>query len=60
MTQDTHPLLEEEMVINGKWVILDHIATGGKGEVYLDGSCQDLRLDLAPTSFAAVQISSTC
>lgn len=35
MTQDTHPLLEEEMVINGKWVILDHIATGGKGEVYL-------------------------
>ncbi|UJX40081.1 protein kinase [Desulfovibrio sp. JY] len=29
------PLLEEHTVINGKWEILGHIATGGKGEVYL-------------------------
>lgn len=29
------PLLEEKSVINGKWEILGHIATGGKGEVYL-------------------------
>ncbi|OLN30009.1 serine/threonine protein kinase [Desulfovibrio sp. DV] len=29
------PLLTEGAVINGKWTILDHIATGGKGEVYL-------------------------
>ncbi|MDO9633276.1 MAG: protein kinase, partial [Humidesulfovibrio sp.] len=28
-------LLEEKSVINGKWEILGHIATGGKGEVYL-------------------------
>ncbi len=29
------PLFEEGTVINDKWTILDHIATGGKGEVYL-------------------------
>ncbi|PKN08396.1 MAG: serine/threonine protein kinase [Deltaproteobacteria bacterium HGW-Deltaproteobacteria-8] len=31
----TAPLLAEKTVINGKWEILGHIATGGKGEVYL-------------------------
>jgi serine/threonine-protein kinase len=35
MTESSQPLLEEGTVINGKWVIIDHIATGGKGEVYL-------------------------
>ncbi len=35
MTDGAQPLLEEDMVINGKWVIIDHIASGGKGEVYL-------------------------
>jgi serine/threonine-protein kinase len=28
------PLLEKGIVLNGKWEILEHIATGGKGEVY--------------------------
>lgn len=28
------PLLENGIVLNGKWEILEHIATGGKGEVY--------------------------
>ena len=28
------PLLENGTVLNGKWEILEHIATGGKGEVY--------------------------
>lgn len=31
----TAPLLKEKTVINGRWEILGHIATGGKGEVYL-------------------------
>ncbi|MBT8764312.1 protein kinase [Desulfohalobiaceae bacterium Ax17] len=29
------PLLEEGTILNGKWEVLGHIATGGKGEVYL-------------------------
>src|SRR4030067_731883 len=28
------PLLANGIVLNGKWEILEHIATGGKGEVY--------------------------
>ncbi len=28
------PLLANGTVINGKWEILQHLATGGKGEVY--------------------------
>jgi eukaryotic-like serine/threonine-protein kinase len=32
---DTTHLLEEGMTINGKWKILNFIAKGGKGEVYL-------------------------
>ena len=28
------PLLQGGMVLNGKWQILQHLATGGKGEVY--------------------------
>jgi len=28
------PLLNRGIVLNGKWEILEHIATGGKGEVY--------------------------
>ncbi len=28
------PLLENGTILNGKWEILEHIATGGKGEVY--------------------------
>jgi len=28
------PLLEDGTVLNGKWEILEHLATGGKGEVY--------------------------
>ncbi|KHK00355.1 bifunctional serine/threonine-protein kinase/formylglycine-generating enzyme family protein [Desulfovibrio sp. TomC] len=36
MSEDeTKHLFEEGTIINGKWTILDHIATGGKGEVYL-------------------------
>ncbi|MBI5247862.1 MAG: protein kinase, partial [Desulfomonile tiedjei] len=29
------PLLENGIVLNGKWEILEHLATGGKGDVYL-------------------------
>jgi eukaryotic-like serine/threonine-protein kinase len=29
-----NPLLDRGLVLNGKWEILQHIATGGKGEVY--------------------------
>jgi serine/threonine-protein kinase len=29
-----NPLLQNGLVLNGKWEILGHIATGGKGEVY--------------------------
>jgi hypothetical protein len=32
-------LLEEGITINGKWKILNFIAKGGKGEVYLAHSC---------------------
>ncbi|MBF0528603.1 MAG: protein kinase [Deltaproteobacteria bacterium] len=28
------PLLQKGFILNGKWEILSHIATGGKGEVY--------------------------
>jgi serine/threonine protein kinase len=28
------PFLVNGTILNGKWEILDHIATGGKGEVY--------------------------
>ncbi len=48
MTNDTKNsaepiyLLEEDMVINGKWEILNFIAKGGKGEVYL---ARQLNLD---------------
>jgi serine/threonine-protein kinase len=28
------PLLSNGIILNGKWEILEHIATGGKGEVY--------------------------
>ncbi len=28
------PLLDNETILNGKWEILEHLATGGKGEVY--------------------------
>jgi eukaryotic-like serine/threonine-protein kinase len=31
---NTAPLLETGFVLNGKWEIVEHIATGGKGEVY--------------------------
>ncbi|WAC06461.1 MAG: bifunctional serine/threonine-protein kinase/formylglycine-generating enzyme family protein [Thermodesulfobacteriota bacterium] len=29
-----NPFLEKGTVLNGKWEIIEHIATGGKGEVY--------------------------
>ncbi|MEW6113169.1 MAG: protein kinase [Thermodesulfobacteriota bacterium] len=29
------PLLDSGMILNGKWAIVRHMATGGKGEVYL-------------------------
>lgn len=29
------PFLKDGVVLNGKWEIIEHIATGGKGEVYL-------------------------
>ncbi len=35
MTTDSTPSLDEGALIEGKWEILSHIATGGKGEVYL-------------------------
>jgi serine/threonine protein kinase len=35
MTATPTPSLEEGTIIDGKWEILSHIATGGKGEVYL-------------------------
>lgn len=28
------PLLDDGIILNGKWEILEHLATGGKGEVY--------------------------
>jgi serine/threonine protein kinase len=28
------PLLDNQTILNGKWEILEHLATGGKGEVY--------------------------
>jgi serine/threonine-protein kinase len=28
------PLLQNGMILNGRWEILEHLATGGKGEVY--------------------------
>ncbi len=28
------PLLDRGIVLNGKWEMLEHIASGGKGEVY--------------------------
>lgn len=31
---NTTPCLENGTVLNGKWEIIEHIATGGKGEVY--------------------------
>ena len=31
---NTTPCLENGTVLNGKWQIVEHIATGGKGEVY--------------------------
>ena len=35
MTSNTKtPLLDDGTILNGKWEILEHIATGGKGEVY--------------------------
>ena len=33
-TNNNTPFLEKGIVLNGKWEILEHIATGGKGEVY--------------------------
>jgi eukaryotic-like serine/threonine-protein kinase len=33
-SQTKTPLLGAGIVLNGKWEILEHIATGGKGEVY--------------------------
>jgi eukaryotic-like serine/threonine-protein kinase len=33
------PLLQSGLVLNNKWEILQHIATGGKGEVYRAGQC---------------------
>lgn len=33
------PLLQSGMVLNGKWEILQHLATGGKGEVYRASQC---------------------
>lgn len=32
--QTKNPLLTDGVVLNGKWEILEHIANGGKGEVY--------------------------
>jgi len=32
--ENNTPLLEKGIVLNGKWEILEHIASGGKGEVY--------------------------
>ncbi len=35
MNEDSKkPLLEKGIVLNGKWKIIDHLASGGKGEVY--------------------------
>ncbi|MFH0814220.1 MAG: bifunctional serine/threonine-protein kinase/formylglycine-generating enzyme family protein [Pseudomonadota bacterium] len=33
-TNNKTPLLEKGIVLNGKWEIVEHISTGGKGEVY--------------------------
>ena len=33
--KDASPFLPEDTVLADKWIILGHIATGGKGEVYL-------------------------
>ncbi|HJX32385.1 MAG TPA: bifunctional serine/threonine-protein kinase/formylglycine-generating enzyme family protein [Thermodesulfobacteriota bacterium] len=33
-TDKKEPLLEKGIILNGKWKIIDHIHTGGKGEVY--------------------------
>jgi eukaryotic-like serine/threonine-protein kinase len=33
-TDKKEPLLEKGVILNGKWKIIDHIHTGGKGEVY--------------------------
>ena len=41
-SSETDYLLEEGMIINGKWEVLNFIARGGKGEVYL---ARQLRLD---------------
>jgi serine/threonine-protein kinase len=32
--QTKSPSLEKGVILNGKWEIIDHLATGGKGEVY--------------------------
>lgn len=34
-TDKKEPLLEKGVMLNGKWKIIEHIHTGGKGEVYL-------------------------
>ena len=31
---DKKPILEKGTILNGKWEIIEHIHTGGKGEVY--------------------------
>ncbi|MBI4965473.1 MAG: SUMF1/EgtB/PvdO family nonheme iron enzyme [Desulfomonile tiedjei] len=33
-SRNKSPLLQQGMVLNDKWEILEHIATGGKGELY--------------------------
>ena len=33
-TDKKEPLLEKGVILNGKWKIVEHIHTGGKGEVY--------------------------
>jgi len=32
---NSKPFLEEETLLKNKWMILEHIASGGKGEIYL-------------------------